>query len=91
MPFFIAPVGFSGCLRGILVKPFFDANPTAVVSIVTADGVGGLIVLATIFRDILNIGAGELLQNLPRCWSFCQSPEAFKGLMNLAPDLGCNT
>lgn len=91
MPFFIPPVGFSGCLRGILVKPFFDSNPTAVVSVVASDGISGLIVWASIFRDVLNFGAGELLQNLPGCWSFGQFPEAFKGFINLAPDLGRNT
>ena len=94
MPFFIAPVGFSGCgsVRRIFVKPFFDANPAAVVSIITSDGVRGFIgCLAFIFRDAFRFGAAGLLQNLPGCWSFDQSPEAFKGLINLAPDLGCNT
>ena len=94
MPFFIVPVGFPDCgsVRRIFVKPFFDANPAAVISIVTTDGVGGLIVcLAFIFRNAFRFGAGGLLQNLPGCWSLDPSPEDFKGFINLAPDLGCNT
>ena len=90
VPFFIFPVVvFSLCE---LVKPFFDANPAAVVSIVTSDGVRGFIgCLAFIFRNAFSFGEGGLLQNLPGCWSFDQSPECFKGFINLAPDLGCNT
>ena len=90
MPFFIFPmVVFSLCK---LVKPFFDANPAAVFSIVTSDGIRGLIGrLAFIFRNAFRFGAGGLLQNLPGCWYFDQFPECFKVLINLAPDLGCNT
>mgnify|MGYP001613280093 CR=1 FL=1 len=90
VPFFIFPVVVFSFRK--LVKPFFDANPAAVLSIVAADGVCGIIGrLASIFRDAFRFGAGGLLQNLPGCWSFDQSPEAFKGLINLAPDPGCNT
>jgi hypothetical protein len=90
VPFFILPVVvFSLCK---LVKPLFDANPAAVVSIVTADGIRWLIGrLGFIFRDAFRLSARGLLQNLPGCWYFGQSPEAFKGLVNLAPDLKCNT
>ena len=89
MPFFIFPgVVFSFCK---LVKPFFDSNPAAVVSVVASDGIGGLIILAFVFRDAFRFGAGGLLQNLPGCWDFGQSPKALKGLINLAPELGCNT
>ena len=73
MPFFIFPVVvFSLCK---VVKPFFNANPAAVVSVVASDGIGGLIVWAFIFRDALRFGASGLLQNLPGCWDFGQSPE----------------
>ena len=89
MPFFIFPVVvFSLCK---LVKPFFDSNPAAVVSVVASDGIGGLIVWAFIFRNAFRFGAGGLLQNLPGCRYFGQSPEYFKGLINLAPDLECST
>ena len=89
VPFFIfLVVVFSLCK---IVKPFFDSNPAAVVSIVTTNGIGGLIVWAFIFRDAFRSDAGGLLQNLPGCWYFGQSPECFKVLINLAPDLGCNT
>ena len=90
MPFFIFPVVVFNLCK--VVKPFFDSNPAAVVSVVTVDGIRGLIGrLAFIFCKAFRFGAGGLLQNLPGCWYFGQSSECFKGLMNLAPDLGCNT
>ena len=90
MPFFIFTVVVFRLCK--VVKPFFDSNPAAVVSIVATDGISGFIgCLAFIFRDAFRFGAGGLLQNLPERWYFGQSPERFKGLINLAPNLGCNT
>lgn len=55
----------------IIVKPLFDTNPAAVLSIVTADSVGGFIGrLAFILSDGLSLGTAVLRQNLPGYWSF---------------------
>ena len=90
MPFFFFEVAVFGC--GVIVEPLFNANPAAVISIVTADGIRGFISrLAFIFSDGFRFGAVLLRQNLPGRWLFKQSPECFKGLINLAPDSGSNT
>ena len=89
MPSFIFLVIFCW---GVIVKPFSDTYPAAVIGVVAADGVGGLVShLAFIFRHALGFRANGWCQNLPGCRSFKQSPECFKGLINLAPDLGGNT
>ena len=69
MPFFFFEVAVFGC--GVIVEPLFDSNPAAVIGIVAADGIRGLISrLAFIFSDVFSFGAVLLPQNLPGCWLF---------------------
>lgn len=90
VPFFFSGVGILSCW--VIAEPFFDANPAAMISIVAADGICGFISrLAFIFRDAFRFWEVLLRWNFPGCWLFKQSPECCKGLINLAPDLGCNT
>ena len=91
MPIFIFGLIVFGC--SVIVKPLFDARPAAPIGIIAGDGVRWLVnrLGEDLFWFLRRSGVKIFYLRSPESWLPEQSPERFKGLINLSPDGRGNT